>query len=85
MSHVIAPEVTIDSTPLLMEFCSDDFDINTVKLSLNEVEAAAKAVKEACSVSAKAINNAKSHVVMDMLGWLPIDRSLPILETVAQR
>jgi hypothetical protein len=63
MSHVIAPEVTIDSTPLLMEFCSDDFDINTVKLSLNEVEAAAKAVKEACSVSAKAINNAKSNIL----------------------
>ena len=40
MSHVIAPEVTIDSTPLLLELCSDDFELESVELKLPDLESA---------------------------------------------
>ena len=67
MSHIIAPEVTIDSTPLLVELCSDSFDLETVNPSFNELENAAESIKEACSVSSKAINNAKANILLSYM------------------
>lgn len=67
MSHVIAPEVTIDATPVLLELCSDDFDISEINLSFNDLENAAESIKEACSVSSKAINNAKSNLLLSYM------------------
>ena len=64
MSHVIAPEVTIDSTPLLIELCSDDFKLESLDLSLEDLEVAAESIKEACSISSKAINNAKANILL---------------------
>ena len=63
MSHVIAPEVTIDSTPLLIELCSDDFSLESCEFTLEELEDAAKSIKEACRISSKAINNAKANLL----------------------
>jgi hypothetical protein len=64
MSHIIAPEVTIDSTPLLIELCSDEFSLETLDLNLKDLDAAASSIKEACSVSTKAINNAKTNILL---------------------
>ncbi len=67
MSHVIAPEVTIDATPILLDLCSDDFNIEEVNLSFNDLESAAVSIKEACSVSSKAINNAKANLLLSYM------------------
>lgn len=67
MSHVIAPEVTIDSTPLLLELCSDSFSLEELSPSFNDLENAAKSIKEACSVSSRAINNAKSNILLSYM------------------
>ena len=67
MSHVIAPEVTIDSTPLLMELCSDKYKLEEVNPSFNDLESASESIKEACSVSSKAINNAKANILLSYM------------------
>jgi len=67
MSHVIAPEVTIDANPILLDLCSDDFKIEEVSLSFNDLESAAQSIKEACSVSSKAINNAKANLLLSYM------------------
>ncbi|MCM8534756.1 MAG: hypothetical protein NE334_02340 [Lentisphaeraceae bacterium] len=63
MSQVIAPEIIIDSTPLLVELCSEDFDASSVDLRLPDLETAAVSIKEACSQTSKAINNAKKNLL----------------------
>ena len=67
MSHVIAPEVTIDSTPLLMELCSDSYKLEEVNPAFNDLENAAESIKDACSVSSKAINNAKANILLSYM------------------
>ena len=67
MSHVIAPEVTIDSTPLLLELCSDNYSLDEISPSFNDLENAAESIKEACSVSSKAINNAKANILLSYM------------------
>jgi hypothetical protein len=63
MSHIIAPEVTINATPLLLDLCSEAFDPDSRELTLPDLEEAARAIKEACSVSSRAINNAKANLL----------------------
>lgn len=67
MSHVIAPEVTIDSTPLLMELCSDKYKLEEVNPTFDDLEGAADSIKDACSVSSKAINNAKANILLSYM------------------
>jgi hypothetical protein len=64
MSHVIVPEVTIDPTPLMLELCSDTFDLSTVELDLETIESAAVMIKEACHASASAINTSKTNLLL---------------------
>lgn len=63
MSHTIAPEITIESTPILLELCSDDFDLDNIKVDLDELNNAAESIKEACELTSKAINNAKTNIL----------------------
>ena len=67
MSHIIAPEITIESTPLLLELCSDDFEMNNIKASINDLDQAAASIKEACELTSKAINNAKTNNVIKVI------------------
>lgn len=67
MSHVIAPEVIIDSKPLLVELCSDNYKLEEVSPTFNDLEDAAESIKEACSVSSKAINNAKANILLSYM------------------
>ena len=64
MSHVIVPEVTIDPTPLMLELCSEAFDLELLDLDLDSIESAAKMIKEACHASASAINTAKTNLLL---------------------
>ena len=63
MSHVIVPEVTIDPTPLMLELCSDTFDLETRELDLETIESAAIMIKEACHASASAIETSKTNLL----------------------
>lgn len=63
MSHKLAPEITIESTPVLLELCSDDFDLDNIKVDLDELNNAADSIKEACELTTKAINNAKTNIL----------------------
>ena len=63
MSHIIAPEITIESTPLLLELCSDDFEMDNIKATINDLDTAAASIKEACELTSKAINNAKTNLL----------------------
>ena len=63
MSHVIVPEVTIDPTPLMLELCSDSFDLETAELDLETIESAAIMIKEACHASASAIDTSKTNLL----------------------
>ena len=46
MSHTIAPEITIESTPILLELCSDEaFDLDNMKVDLDELNNAAESIK----------------------------------------
>ena len=64
MSHQLAPEVTISSTPLLMELCSDSFRLEAHELTLSDLETAAQSIREACRVTSQSINNAKANILM---------------------
>ena len=63
MSHIIAPEVTIESTPLLLELCSDDFDLDNINTNLEDLDTAAQSIKQACEMTSKAIDNAKTNIL----------------------
>ena len=63
MSHVLAPEVTINATPLLLKLCADDFELESLDINLEDLETASESIKEACSISSKAINNAKANIL----------------------
>ena len=64
MSYVIVPEVSIDPTPLMLELCSDSFNLETMDLDLESIERAAEQIKEACGSSAHAINKAQTNLLM---------------------
>jgi hypothetical protein len=64
MSHVLAPEVTINSTPLLLKLCADDFELESLEINFEDLETASESIKEACSISSKAINNAKANILL---------------------
>ncbi|WDE95308.1 hypothetical protein PQO03_06190 [Lentisphaera profundi] len=64
MSHVIVPEVTIDPTPLMLELCSDNFDLESLELNLEAIESAAMMIREACHASASAINTSKTNLLL---------------------
>ena len=72
MSHIIAPEVTIESTPLLLELCSDDFDLENVNTNLEELDSAADSIKQACEMTSKAIDNAKTNILKAYI-WLTLN------------
>jgi hypothetical protein len=64
MSYVIVPEVSIDPSPLILELCSDSFNLETMDLDLESIERAAEQIKEACGESAHAINKAQTNLLM---------------------
>ncbi|NQZ57815.1 MAG: hypothetical protein HRT88_10185 [Lentisphaeraceae bacterium] len=63
MTHVLAPEVSIDSNPLLVELCSEEFSLENHQLSFEEIENAADSIREACRMSTKAMSIAKSNIL----------------------
>ncbi|MDD7986339.1 hypothetical protein PQO01_15425 [Lentisphaera marina] len=79
MSHVIVPEVIIDPNPLLLELCSDTFDLESLELDLETIESAASMIKEACHASASAINTSKTNLLLAYMAepkcrrWLKSD------------
>ena len=96
MSHIIAPEVTINETPLLLDLCSESFRLEAHDLTLPELEYAAKAIKEACAVTSRSINNAKANILMAFMAdpkcrrWLKkefqkrVDCDNKLLTTIAR-
>ncbi|MFT5130101.1 MAG: hypothetical protein ACI8W8_003730 [Rhodothermales bacterium] len=97
MSHIIAPEITISSTPLLLELCSESFELRTHDLALPDLEDAAKAIKEACSVTSHSIKTAKSNLLLAYMAdgkcrrWLKkefqdrVDCDNTLLSTMARK
>ena len=63
MTHVLAPEVSIDSNPILVELCSEDFSLENHELSFQDIENAADAIREACRMSTRAMNTAKANIL----------------------